>query len=324
MNFIEVCSGCGGLSKGFMECGFSPILLNEIDRVCCSTLRLNHPGVCVECNDMNDLNLREYKGLVDVLIGGPPCQAFSHAGLRKGLDDTRGDLIMKFGDLVDQCEPRVFLIENVRGLLNHDKGKTLATVLEKLNKNGLYKVSYKLLNAVDYSVPQKRERVIIVGVRRDITKEYVFPNPCGTKLVLRDVLTGCPISEGYKYPAKKKEIMQLVPPGGCWVDLPENIQKEYMGNSLKSGGGKRGIARRLSMDEPSLTLTTSPCQKQTERCHPIETRPLTVREYARIQTFPDTFLFCGSIAQQYKQIGNAVPVTLAYHLAKSIEAVLRI
>lgn len=324
MNFIEVCSGCGGLSKGFMDYGFAPILLNEIDRVCCNTLRLNHPGVRVECNDMNDLNLREYKGTVDVLMGGVPCQAFSHAGLRKGLDDTRGDLIMKFGDLVDQCEPRVFLIENVRGLLNHDKGKTLATVLEKLNKNGLYNVSYKLLNAVDYSVPQKRERVIIVGVRRDITKEYVFPKPCGTRLVLRDVLMDCPISEGYKYPAKKKEIMQLVPPGGCWVDLPENIQKEYMGNSLKSGGGKRGVARRLSMDEPSLTLTTSPCQKQTERCHPIETRPLTVREYARIQTFPDTFVFCGSIAQQYKQIGNAVPVKLAYHLARSIEAVLRI
>jgi DNA (cytosine-5)-methyltransferase 1 len=184
-------------------------------------------------------------------------------------------------------------------------------------------INYKLLNAVDYSVPQKRERVIIVGVRRDIIKEYEFPKPCGKRLVLRDVLMGCPVSKGYKYPEKKKEIMQLVPPGGCWVDLPENIRKEYMGNSLKSGGGKRGVARRLSMDEPSLTLTTSPCQKQTERCHPIETRPLTVREYARIQTFPDTFVFCGSIAQQYKQIGNAVPVKLAYHLARSIETVLR-
>ena len=108
--------------------------------------------------------------------------------------------------------------------------------------------------------------------------------------------------------------MDQIPPGGCWVNLPVDVQKQYF-----SGGGKRGIARRLSMDEPCLTLTTSPCQKQTERCHPLETRPFTIREYARIQSFPDDFKFCGSIAKQYKQIGNAVPVNLAELIAKKIK-----
>ena len=116
----------------------------------------------------------------------------------------------------------------------------------------------------------------------------------------------------------------MVPPGGCWVDLPEEIQKAYMGKAFNSGGGRRGMARRLSMEEQCLTLTTSPAQKQTERCHPMETRPLTVREYARIQTFPDDYEFCGSMSKKYKQIGNAVPVTLAYHLAQSVKKTLEI
>src|SRR5699024_5402492 len=118
--------------------------------------------------------------------------------------------------------------------------------------------------------------------------------------------------------------LDLVPAGGCWVDLPENIAKEYLGASWNSGGGKRGMARRISWDEPSLTLTCSPSQKQTERCHPDETRPFTVREYARIQTFPDNWVFAGGLGEQYKQIGNALPVKLAYQLgAKLIEAVER-
>lgn len=106
------------------------------------------------------------------------------------------------------------------------------------------------------------------------------------------------------------------------MDLPKDVQKTYMGASLEAGGGKRGMARRLSLNEPCLTLTTSPCQKQTERCHPLETRPLNVREYARIQTFPDTYMFHGTVAQKYKQIGNAVPVKLAFCIARSIQSIL--
>lgn len=324
MKFIEVCSGCGGLSQGFLDAGFQPIILNEIDKTCCETLTANHRFANIQCGDMSKLDLSPYKGQVDVLMGGVPCQSFSQSGMRKGLDDKRGDLILKFKDLVQQCEPKVFLIENVKGLITHDKGNTMAKVLANLGANQNYTIRYKLLNAIDYEVPQKRERVIIVGVHKDLTsKPYVFPKPSDKKLCLRDVLTDCPKSEGFKYPEHKRQVLDQVPPGGCWVDLPEDVQKEYMGSSLKAGGGKRGMARRLCMNEVCLTLTTSPCQKQTERCHPIETRPLSVREYARIQTFPDSYVFCGTTAQKYKQIGNAVPVKFAFHIAKSISEVLQ-
>jgi hypothetical protein len=127
-----------------------------------------------------------------------------------------------------------------------------------------------------------------------------------------------PESEGQLYPAKKARVMAMVPEGGDWRDLPVEEQKEYMGGSFYLGGGKTGMARRLSMDEPSLTLTCAPAQKQTERCHPTETRPLTVREYARIQTFPDYWEFEGNMTDQYKQIGNAVPVNLAFAIGRSL------
>lgn len=131
-----------------------------------------------------------------------------------------------------------------------------------------------------------------------------------------------PKSEGQSYPEKKRKVLELVPEGGDWRDLPEEVAKEYMGKSYYLGGGKTGMARRLSMDEPSLTLTCAPAQKQTERCHPTETRPLTVREYARIQTFPDTWTFAGNLTQQYKQIGNAVPVNLAWAVGRALVRLL--
>lgn len=307
---IEVCAGCGGLSAGFIEAGFEPLLLNEIDQKCCETLKINHPNVKVDCGSMVDLDLTPYVGKVDILLGGVPCQSFSSAGHRKGLDDTRGDLIIQFRQLVDQVLPRVFLIENVKGLLNHEKGKTLQKVLSNLNISNDYDIQYQVLNAWDYDVPQKRERVFIVGIRKGYNLKFDYPIASPKRPVLKDVLVNCPPSQGYTYSAVKEAVMKLVPPGGCWVNLPIDIQKSYM--------GKRGIARRLSMDEPCLTLTTSPNQTQTERCSPVETRPLTIREYARIQTFPDNYQFVGSIAQQYKQIGNAVPIRLAYHMAKAI------
>ena len=201
-------------------------------------------------------------------------------------------------------------------------GETFKLVLKNLNKGNKYTIYHKVLNAKDYEVPQKRERIFIIGIRNDITTEFVYPTERKKKLVLKDVLTDCPESVGASYPDQKKKIMDLVPPGGCWIDLPKKIQKSYMGASYYSGGGKRGMARRLSMNEPSLTLTTSPCQKQTERCHPLETRPLNLKEYARIQTFDDDYYFSGSMNQIYKQIGNAVPVRLAYFVAKSIKKLL--
>lgn len=318
--FIEVCSGCGGLSTGFIDAGFTPIILNEIDKTCCETLRNNHIGVNVVNTDMLELDLKPYYGKVDVLMGGVPCQAFSQAGERKGLEDPRGQLIIEFNRLVNECNPKILLVENVKGLTTHNNGNTLKSVIELFENNGLYRIYTKVLNAKDYEVPQKRERIIIIGVRKDILGDFEYPIKSDKSVVLRDVLSDVPPSLCAKYPEEKRKVMELVPQGGCWVNLPDDIKEKYMGQkSLEAGGGKRGIARRLAMNECSLTLTTSPCQKQTERCHPLETRPLSVREYARIQTFPDSYTFEGSMAKQYKQIGNAVPVKLAYAVGKAIK-----
>ena len=305
-----------------MEAGFTPLLLNEIIPVFCETLRQNHPGVHVVNSDMQSLHLTEYEGRVDVLMGGVPCQSFSQAGERRGLEDPRGQLILDFNRLVLECRPKVLLVENVKGLTTHNGGETLASVLELFANGGLYRMYHKVLNAGHYEVPQKRERVVIVGVRSDIAEEFHYPEASAKKVVLRDVLTDVPESPGAKYPEAKRAVMDLVPPGGCWVNLPEDVQRSYMGASFFSGGGKRGIARRLGMDEQCLTLTTSPCQKQTERCHPLESRPFTVREYARIQSFPDTYTFAGSMNNQYKQIGNAVPVKLAEAVARQVARLL--
>ena len=321
-NFIELCSGAGGLSTGLIQAGFEPILLNELVPVFCETLRKNHPGVNVVNMSMTDLNLEKYNGQIDLLCGGIPCQSFSHAGKRLGLEDERGNLMLEFVRLRNECNPKMFLIENVKGLLTHDEGKTIEYIVNELWDNGKYYVYTHLLNAHNYNVPQKRERVIIVGHRYNMLKTFEVPKPDPRRPVLRDVLLDVPPSPGIKYPKSKEEVLKLVPPGGCWVDLPDDIKKEYMGKSYFLSGGKTGMARRLSLDEPSLTLTTSPCQKQTERCHPTETRPFTIREYARIQTFPDDYVFCGSVLQQYRQIGNAVPVKLAKAIGESIKTVL--
>jgi DNA (cytosine-5)-methyltransferase 1 len=317
--FIEVCAGCGGLSTGFIEAGFTPLLINELEVTFCNSLRTNHPGVQVIQKSMTELDLTPYMGQVDVLQGGIPCQAFSQAGERRGLEDPRGQLLLHFNKLILQCIPKVILVENVKGLVSHNRGETLASVMKLFENDGMYTLTYQVLNAHDYEVPQKRERVIIVGVRTSLGRAFTYPPKHPGKLTLNDVLHNVPESPCASYPPNKRAVMALVPQGGCWVDLPPDIQRAYMGErSLAAGGGKRGIARRLAMNAPSLTLTTSPAQKQTERCHPTETRPLSVREYARIQTFPDMYVFVGSTAQQYKQIGNAVPVRLAYHLGRAL------
>ena len=174
----------------------------------------------------------------------------------------------------------------------------------------------KVLNATDYSVAQKRKRVFLIGTLPGY--HFVYPTPHEKKIVLRDALKDVPHSKGTTFSQKRYDVLKLVPPGGCWVDLPLDIQKEFMGASFHSGGGKRGMARRISWDEACLTLTTSPSQKQTERCHPEETRPFTIREYARIQSFPDEWFFEGSITSSYKQIGNAVAVNVAEAVGQQV------
>ena len=322
---IELFAGAGGLALGMEKAGLKCVALNEIDKWACQTLRSNRPQWNVLEGDIKNFNFSEYRDKVDVVTGGFPCQAFSYAGKKLGLNDARGTLFYEFARVVKEVNPAICIGENVRGLLSHDKGNTLKGMISILDEIGYNVVPVKVLKAIYYKVPQKRERLILVGVRKDIDVQYSYPKPHHKIYTLSDALkkgelfeSDVPASEGVKYPQYKKEILDLIPPKGYWRNLPVELQKEYMGGSFYLGGGKTGMARRIGWDEPCLTLTCSPAQKQTERCHPEETRPFTVREYARIQTFPDSWKFAGSVAQQYKQIGNAVPVNLGQEVGYSI------
>ncbi len=328
MYSVELFAGAGGLALGFQQAGFKHLGLVENDKYASETLKKNFKNnvymldVTEVKNFKKELNIN--KEDIDVLSGGFPCQSFSYAGMRKGIEDTRGTLFYDMARAIKDLNPKVIVGENVQGLVSHDNGTTLSTITKTFENLGYY-ITYKVLNSNDYGVAQKRKRIFIIGIRNDVYKtkgEFKFPKERAYKPVLRDVLLDVPDSKGTLYNDYKKYIMDQVPPGGCWRDLPDDIAREYMKKSYFLGGGKTGMARRLSMDEPSLTLTTSPSQKQTERCHPIETRPFTIREYARIQSFPDDWEFQGSISNQYKQIGNAVPVNLAKEVALSIKKYL--
>jgi DNA (cytosine-5)-methyltransferase 1 len=322
---LELFAGAGGLAVGLEKAGLKCVALNEIDKWACQTLRQNRPNWTVLEGDIKTYNFSDYHNKVDVVTGGFPCQAFSYAGKKLGFDDARGTLFYEFARGVQEVNPPICIGENVRGLLSHEGGKTLQGMMSILDEIGYNVVPIQVLKAINYKVPQKRERLILVGIRKDIDLTYSYPTPYKHIYTLKDALrkgdlfdSDVPESAGSKYPKSKIEVLDLVPPKGYWRDLPLDIQKEFMGGSFHLGGGKTGIARRIGWDEPCLTLTCSPAQKQTERCHPEETRPFTVREYARIQTFPDDWAFAGSIAQQYKQIGNAVPVNLGREVGYSI------
>lgn len=324
---VELFAGGGGLALGMERAGFNSVLLNEFDKDSCATLRYNRPNWNVVHDDIANLDFTQYRDKVDVVTGGFPCQAFSYAGNRLGLEDTRGTLFFEMARAINEIKPKMFLAENVKALLNHDGGKTLEVIRDVVDEIGYVLLEPKLMKAIFYKVPQKRERVILIGIRKDLIEsvDFQWPSTYHKVFTMEDVLyagdlfpTDVPESIGQTYPKRKKEIMEHVPQGGYWRDLPENLQREYMKKSFYSGGGKTGMARRLSLGQPSLTLTCSPSQKQTERCHPTETRPLQTREYARIQTFPDDWHFCGSMTSIYRQIGNAVPVNMAEALGRAL------
>ncbi len=320
-NAIELFAGCGGLALGMENAGLRAELLVEWDRDACATLRRNWPGKRVVEGDVTGVDFSAYRGRVDVVAGGFPCQAFSYAGEGRGFADTRGTMFFQFARCVDEVRPKIALGENVRGLLAHDGGRTLETMLGALRELG-YRPEVRLLRAQFLDVPQKRERVVIVAVREDLEVEHRFPAESDCIVTLREALAGVPGGPGQSYSEAKAAVLAKVPEGGNWRDLPDELQRSYMKGSYQLGGGKTGMARRLAWDEPSLTLTCSPSQMQTERCHPEETRPLTVREYARVQTFPDRWEFAGGLGSRYRQIGNAVPVNLAYHVGRCLVAML--
>lgn len=328
---VELFAGAGGLALGLEQAGFKSILLNEKDKYACNTLRTNRPDWNVVEDDITNVDFTHLKGKVDLLTGGFPCQPFSYAGKSLGFEDLRGTLVFEMARAIKEIQPKVFLAENVKGLKENDKGRTLSTIIKVLEDLGYKIIENDVYKALFYKVPQKRERLIIIGVRADIYDKLTFKKPSVYHQVLtvKDALKAgelydndVPESSGQKYPKRKAEIMSFVPEGGYWRDLPIELQKEYMMKSFYLGGGKTGMARRLSWDEPSLTLVCTPAQKQTERCHPSDSRPLTTREYARIQTFPDNWKFAGSDSQVYKQIGNAVPVNLALAIGKALVRML--
>jgi DNA (cytosine-5)-methyltransferase 1 len=279
---------------------------------------------------------------VDLVTGGPPCQPFSTAGKRGSVMDPRGSLFMDFIRIVKEVQPRFFLMENVKGLLSaslrhrpiNQRGKdypplepdempgaALKVVLSEMKAIG-YNVVYNLLEAADYGVPQNRERVIFIGSRDSEIATFPIPKYCknGQTLpkwrTLKDALIGLVDAEPefMSYSANRLKYLKLLKAGQNWRNLPEELKPEAMGGAYNSGGGKVGFYRRLSWDKPSPTITTTPHQKATDMCHPVELRCLTVRESARIQTFPDDWIFYGSVSSKYKQIGNAVPVLLAKEL----------
>lgn len=325
---VELFAGGGGLAIGLEQAGFDTVLLNEWDKHACNTLRHNRPQWNIVEGDISKVKFDEaITDEVDLLTGGFPCQAFSYAGKSLGFEDTRGTLFFEMARAIKELKPKIFMAENVKALKTHDQGRTLETIKSIIDDLDYQIVEPKVLKAIFYKVPQKRERLIIVGIRKDLVNKtnFQWPSPYKRVMTLKDALykgelydSDVPKSSGQKYPDRKKHILDHVPQGGYWRDLPIELQKEYMKKSYYLGGGKTGMARRLSLNEPSLTLTCAPAQKQTERCHPLETRPLTTREYARIQTFPDNWEFQGPVSAVYKQIGNAVPVNMAAALGRSL------
>jgi DNA (cytosine-5)-methyltransferase 1 len=290
-------------------------------------------------------------GEVDLVTGGPPCQPFSTAGKRGSVMDPRGSLFMDFIRVVREVQPRFFVMENVRGLLsapiqhrpinqrgveyplldaNEMSGSALKVVLSEMKELG-YNVVYNLLETADYGVPQNRERVVFIGSRDREAVTFPFATHCadGSKLLkwrtLRNALTDLIDlqPEFTAYSESRLKYLRLLKEGQNWRYLPEDVKKDAMGGAYNSGGGKVGFYRRLSWDKPSPTVTTSPYQKATDMCHPIELRPLSVRECARIQTFPDDWIFHGSVTSKYKQIGNAVPVLFAKEIGNYIYTLIQ-
>jgi len=280
-----------------------------------------------------------------MICGGPPCQPFSTAGKRLGINDPRGSLFMDFIRMIDYIRPRFFVMENVKGIMSaplkhvptaewdeSDPEQRLGTVLDvilaEFNKLG-YKTVYGLLDAVNYGVPQFRERFVLIGSRdgEDIflpvpTHFQTHQNPIYRWKTVGDAIRDLEDdkSECATLSAERKKYLHMVPEGGNWKDLPEDLIPDAMGGAYESGDGKVGFYRRLSYAQPSPTITTSPAQKATMLCHPKFDRPLSVKEYARIQQFPDDWVFVGTTAAKYRQVGNAVPVGLGTAIGMAILA----
>lgn len=348
-----------GLDLGLERAGFQTVAAVEIDRAARQTIKHNaarRGQTLFVAEDVTQLSAEDIlqaarleRGQVTLVSGGPPCQPFSTAGKRQALNDPRGSLFRDYLRLIEGLQPRFFIMENVRGLLSatlkhrpiaerdggpllpeEERGSAFAVILSEFERIG-YSFTYGLLNAADYGTPQTRERVVILGSRDHEPLRLPAPTHSkdGRKLLpwrtLRQGLEGLhdPEPQFQGYSESRLKYLRLVPEGGNWRSLPPQLLPEAMGGAYTSGGGKVGFYRRLAWDKPSPTVTTSPAQKATDMCHPAHDRPLSVRECARLQGFPDDWEFMGSLSDQYRQIGNAVPVQLGEALGRSLLETMR-
>ncbi len=345
-------SGAMGLDIGIEKAGFNVRLACEVDKFCRQTIALNKPNTALlgDINDYEPDDILKAAKLskdddIDLIIGGPPCQAFSTAGKRKGFNDDRGNVFIKYLDIALSLRPKYIVIENVRGLLScplkhrpHDqrgegypdisedelKGGALNFIISKLKQNG-YAYSFNLYNSANFGTPQIRERVIIICSRDGKIPPFLVPtNSEDGKYglpkwnILKSCIQNIDKHDHLNFPEKRLKYYRMLKPGQNWRCLPEDLQKEAMGKSYYSGGGKTGFFRRLAWDKPSPTLVTHPAMPATDLAHPEEDRPLSIQEYKKIQEFPENWELAGPLIQQYKQVGNAVPVSLGLAVGKLI------
>lgn len=343
MNYsvISLFSGAMGLDLGLEQAGLHVVVGQDFEHDCAETARLNNKHI-VE-GDIRGITAEQMlssaglqRGEAFLVCGGPPCQPFSTAGKRLGIEDPRGSLFKDFVRMIEGIHPRFFLMENVRGLVSAKLSQPLPNattvldvVLEEFASLG-YKTIYGVLDSVNYGAPQFRERLVIVGSRDN--EDIFLPVPTNFQQhqcleyrwhTLSDAIKDLESNPGAcaTFSASRAAFLDLVPEGGNWRSLPENMQSEAMGGAYASGGGKVGFYRRLSYSQPCPTVVTSPVQKSTMLCHPKFTRPLSVKEYARVQGFPDSWSFAGTVSSQYKQIGNAVPIMLGKALGQMLMSV---
>ncbi len=324
LSSVSLFSGCLGLDLGFEQAGITAAAFVEKDAICQQTIRLNRPGIPLY-DDIFTITgkqlLADLGRAPDVVVGGPPCQSFSTIGKRGALQDTRGLALLEYIRLVGELQPRCFVMENVRGLLSakRDDKPLMPWIVSKFKRLG-YEVIWQLVNAADYGVAQNRLRVIVIGAKDALVMFPLPTTPGRQQRTLRAAIGDLVQSPGPcgAFGAKMQALLQKVPAGGSWRNLSVQDQNRALGNADRSTGGLTSYYRRLAWNRPCPTLLTSPTQRATPLCHPTVTRPLSVNEYRRIQGFPDDWLLAGSIAQQYKQLGNAVPVNMAQAIGKAV------
>lgn len=322
--YIDLFSGAGGMSLGFDEAGFKNLFSIEFNKEFAQTYNKNFPNHKLIIDDIKNVTERQIYDIiknekVDVIIGGPPCQGFSLAGKigRNFLDDDRNRLFKEFVRFVRILKPKVFVLENVKAMERHNKGKTIQEIVSSFEQIG-YEVKYKVLNAADYGVPQERRRIFIVGTLGK--NNFCYPKKENKIVTIQEAIgdlpklnngenSNIPNHKAMHHTKQMLEKMKYVKDGGNRNDIPEKIRP-------KSGDSRKYI--RYNSKKPSFCVTGD----MRKIFHYNQNRALTCRELARLQTFPDTFIFLGNTGSVQQQIGNAVPVLLAYKIALQVKEVL--